>query len=45
MCAPPFATRRAIVYVLPDIEPVQQVFGSSDVATVRRPRAAPWGQG
>jgi hypothetical protein len=45
VCAPPFATRRAIVYVLPDIEPVQQVFGSYDVATVRRPRAAPWGRG
>jgi hypothetical protein len=25
---PTFATRRAIVYVLPDIKPVQQVFGS-----------------
>lgn len=34
--APTFATRRAIVYVLPDSKPVQQVFGSYDVATVRR---------
>lgn len=33
---PTFAARRAIVYVLPDFKPVQQVFGSYDVATVRR---------
>jgi hypothetical protein len=33
--APTFATRRAIVYVLPDSKPVQQVFGSYDVAAVR----------
>jgi hypothetical protein len=33
---PTFATRRAIVYVLPDSKPVRQVFGSYDVATVRR---------
>lgn len=33
---PTFATRRAIVYVLPDSKPVQQVFGSYDVAERRR---------
>lgn len=33
---PIVATHRAIVYVLPDVKPVQQVFGSYDVATVRR---------
>jgi hypothetical protein len=33
---PTFATRRAIVYVLPDSKPVQQVFGSYEVAAVRR---------
>lgn len=30
--APLFATRRAVVYVLPDVKPVQQVFGSYHVA-------------
>ena len=30
---PTFAAHRAVVYVLPDVEPVQQVFGSYDVAT------------
>lgn len=29
---PIFATRRAIIYVLPDVKPVQKVFGSYDVA-------------
>lgn len=29
---PSFARRRAIVYVLPEVKPVQQVFGSYDVA-------------
>jgi hypothetical protein len=29
---PIFSVRRAIVYVLPDVKPVQQVFGSYDVA-------------
>lgn len=33
---PTFATRRAIVYVLPDVKSVQQVFGSYDVAATRR---------
>jgi hypothetical protein len=33
---PTVAPRRAVVYVLPDLKPVQQVFGSYDVATVRR---------
>jgi hypothetical protein len=33
---PTVATRRAIVYVLPDIKPVQQVFNSYDVTAVRR---------
>jgi hypothetical protein len=30
---PIFATRRAVVYVLPEVKPVRQVFGSYDVAT------------
>jgi len=42
---PTFAMRRAIVYVLPESKPVQQVFGSYDVATARRPPAALWRQG
>jgi len=33
---PLVATHRAIVDVLPEVKPVQQVFGSYDVATVRR---------
>jgi hypothetical protein len=33
---PTVATRRAIVYVLPEVKPVQQVFGSYDVAVERR---------
>jgi hypothetical protein len=33
---PTVATRRAIVYVLPDIKPVQQVFNAYDVSAVRR---------
>ena len=33
---PAFATHRAIVYVLPDVKPVQQVFGSYAVAQTRR---------
>jgi hypothetical protein len=33
---PTFAARRAIVYVLPDSKPVQQVFGSYDVAERRQ---------
>ncbi|MHB1213793.1 MAG: hypothetical protein ACYCY9_02295 [Thiobacillus sp.] len=33
---PTVATRRAIVYVLPDIKPVQQIFHSYDVTAVRR---------
>jgi hypothetical protein len=32
---PIFAMHRAVVYVLPEVEPVQQVFGSYDVAVVR----------
>lgn len=36
---PTFATRRAIVYVLPDVKSVQQVFGSYDVAATRRQAA------
>jgi hypothetical protein len=34
---PTVATRRAIVYVLPDVKPLQQVFNSYDVTAVRRP--------
>jgi hypothetical protein len=34
--SPTVATRRAIVYVLPEVKPVQQVFGSYDVAPARR---------
>jgi hypothetical protein len=34
---PVFATRRALVYVLPDIKPVQQVFASYDVRAQRLP--------
>lgn len=34
--SPTVATRRAIVYVLPEVKPVQQVFGSYDVAPDRR---------
>jgi len=33
---PTVATRRAIVYVLPEIKPVRQVFNSYDVTAVRR---------
>lgn len=33
---PTVATRHAIVYVLPDLKPVQQVFNSYDVTAVRR---------
>jgi hypothetical protein len=33
---PTVATRRAIVYVLPDIKPVRQVFNSYDVTAIRR---------
>lgn len=33
---PTVATRRAIVYVLPDLKPVQQVFNSYDVNAARR---------
>jgi len=33
---PTVATCRTIVYVLPEIKPVRQVFNSYDVATVRR---------
>lgn len=33
---PVFATRRALVYVLPDVKPVQQVFGSYDVGALQR---------
>lgn len=29
---PTFAARRAMVYVLPEVKPAQQVFGSYDVA-------------
>ena len=32
---PIFATRRAVVYVLPEVKPVQLVFGSYDVAAAR----------
>jgi hypothetical protein len=38
---PTFATRRAPVYVLPEVKPVQQVFGSYDVAAAHGPRAGP----
>ncbi len=31
---PTFATQRAVVYVLPDVKPVAQVFGSYDVAAM-----------
>ncbi|MDP3217530.1 MAG: hypothetical protein Q8S73_25685 [Deltaproteobacteria bacterium] len=34
--SPTVATQRAIVYVLPEIKPVQQVFGSYDVIAPRR---------
>ncbi|MDO9468821.1 MAG: hypothetical protein Q7J36_16095 [Thiobacillus sp.] len=34
--SPTVATRRAIVYVLPEVKPVQQVFGSYDVSAPRR---------
>lgn len=34
--SPTVATRRAIVYVLPEVKPVQQVFNSYDVAPQRR---------
>ncbi len=33
--APTFAQHRAVVYVLPEVKPVQQVFGSYDVAAAR----------
>ena len=36
---PTFATGRAPVYVLPEIKPMQQVFGSYDVASAHRPGA------
>ena len=36
---PTFATGRAPVYVLPEIKPVQQVFGSYGVAAAHRPGA------
>jgi hypothetical protein len=32
---PAFAAQRAVVYVLPEVKPVQQVFGSYDVATAQ----------
>ena len=32
---PMFATRRVVVYVLPEVKSVQQVFGSYDVAASR----------
>lgn len=35
--SPVFAQRRAIVYVLPEVKPVQQVFGSYDVAAKHTP--------
>ena len=35
---PVFATRRALVYVLPEVKPVQQVFGSYAVDPQRRQR-------
>jgi hypothetical protein len=35
---PTFATRRAPVYVLPELKPVQQVFGSYDVAAAHGPQ-------
>lgn len=34
--SPTFAVRRAVVYVLPEDRPVQQVFGSYDVAAAHR---------
>jgi len=37
MIRPTFAVRRAIVYVLPEVKPVRQVFGSHDVAAARAP--------
>ena len=33
---PMFAIHRAVVYVLPEIKPVQKVFGSYDVAAAHR---------
>ena len=36
---PTVAKNSAIVYVLPEVKPVQEVFGSYDVATVRRQAA------
>jgi len=36
---PVFAQRRAVVYVLPEVKPVREVFGSYDVVPVD-PRAA-----
>jgi len=38
---PAFAQHRAIVYVLPEVRVVQQVFGSYDVASAHRAPAAP----
>ncbi len=37
---PAFANRRAVVYVLPETRPAQQVFGSYDVAAAHRERFA-----
>ena len=34
---PAFAKHRAVVYVLPEVKPVQQVFGSYDVAAKHAP--------
>lgn len=34
MVRPVFAARRAVVYILPDLKPVRQVFGSYDVGAV-----------
>ena len=38
---PTFASQRAVVYVLPDLKPVQQVFGPGDAATARSRRLPP----
>jgi hypothetical protein len=38
--APTFARQRAVVYVLPEVTPVRQVFGSYDVAATYTSRAA-----
>ena len=39
--SPTFASQRAVVYVLPEIEPVQQMFGSHDVPTASSRRLPP----